>query len=292
MHYSHGTLTVRLGVLAPCIAYDVLAFGANRPLAQVMKALAQILVQPLGVHALVRAHPDYKFHDFLDSEATRQLLQTWVVQFDGSTHRFQGFETDQIVIWDLAKLMQSLRHHATKDADLGPLDLDAERKTLRWLTCFIDDSVAGRGGPGEAVRHRLADFGVMLPKGTAQGIELAVLVRLVEAEQSSETDIFTGELLISDGRAAKGLAAIIRPGEGSKGRTVYVQLYDNRGIYRWIAEHGFDPTTREQINVADILPLTVQQPPSTACCFPVGIFAFLNSACGKALCRGSFVSRN
>jgi len=68
--------------------------------------------------------------------------------------------------------------------------------------------------------------------------------------------MFTGEPIISNGRVARGLAAVTHPGCGAD--DVYVYLYSRSAICRWIAEHGSDPVTRVSLAVSDILPLTLE----------------------------------
>mmetsp|Transcript_60298 Transcript_60298/g.194165 ORF Transcript_60298/g.194165 Transcript_60298/m.194165 type:complete len:114 (+) Transcript_60298:846-1187(+) len=68
--------------------------------------------------------------------------------------------------------------------------------------------------------------------------------------------MFTGEPVVANGRVARGLAAVTRPGCGPD--DLHVFLYDQSAIRRWLAEHGSDPVTREPLDAKDILPLTLK----------------------------------
>mmetsp|Transcript_21702 Transcript_21702/g.41556 ORF Transcript_21702/g.41556 Transcript_21702/m.41556 type:complete len:472 (-) Transcript_21702:31-1446(-) len=272
---SHGAITLRIGVLAPCLAYDVLAAAPNRPLAQVVKALSQVLTQSLGVDAFLDACPDVlREPDNEEEDLLQQMLQTWVVQLSCSTRRLNGRELDAVTVWHLAKVMRTLHNIVCARA---PLEISetAEQLTTDWLRNFLDQ--CAEGAPGtlderrlqqlaetgsmscEVLHQRLSEFDVKLPQGVSESVALSILIRLIEAEHTGEVDIFSSEALIENGKAARGLAAVIRPGDDLDDG-VRAFLYDYRGIDRWQQEHGTDPTTREVLDRREILPLTLRWP--------------------------------
>jgi len=251
----------------------------NRPLVQVLKALAQVLVQPDGAEAFAKARPsDVGVPQGADENALQQMLQTWVVHMHTCAKRLQDQESDRATIWCFAKVIRELQQIVEACATTRPSAEDAEHLTAAWLGQFIDKCANGvamaldgarlqqlaqagnsRGG---ATRQCLSDFGVRLPPGTAKGVEVAVVARLVEAEQSDEVEMFTGEKIVSGGRAVPGLAAVLRPGQTDDGPRLF--LYNFASICKWHGENGTEPTTREVLDCNNILPLTGQ-------CGPVGV---------------------
>lgn len=268
-----GTLAVRVGVLAPHAAYRILGSCRRRKLAHVAKALAQVLAQPLGVELLMNSRPLGVGPALAETEeALRQRLQTWVVQLDGCVERLDGTEDDQAVIWHLARVVRAAQQLV---AACGPATADAEevqKLTAAWLRCLFEQCavadgtllvldearinqilITGRVGGG-AAHQRLSNLGVVLPPGTSERLEVTLLTRLLEAEQNAELEMFTGEPVVANGRVARGLAVVTRPGYGTD--DLHVFLYDASAIRRWVSEHCSDPITREPLKACEILPLT------------------------------------
>lgn len=275
-HY--GSITLRVGVLAPCIAYDVLAAAPNRPLAQVVKALSQVLTQPLGVDSLLESCPPCLVPECGEQDVFHQMLQTWVVQLSCCTKRLHGREQDSVTMLRLAKGMRTL-HEVVAARTPSGVGETVEQLIVAWLRDFINQCAEGTPGTmdearlqrlvetghvsGSVLHQRLHEFGVKLIRGIPESVALSILIRLIEAECSGEVDIFSSEPLVEKGKAARGLAAVILPGQDLDGVRVF--LYDWRGIDRWQREHGTDPTTREDLLRREILPLTLRCPCIHSC---------------------------
>jgi len=271
-----GLLTARVGVLAPHGAYRVLGSCRRRKLAHVAKALAQVLVQPQGAQLLFAARPP-SLAAVLDTEKEEALLlrlQTWIVQLDSCVERLDGQEDDQAVIWHLARVVRAAQELVASLCSFTPNTRHEEVHdlTAHWIRAVLkhcaesqgmqlsmDEAqvarilVAGRAGGG-AAHERLSNLGVVLPPGTGDHLEVSILARLLQAERVGEVEMFTGEPVISNGRVARGLAAVTHPGCGAD--DVYVYLYSCSSICRWVAEHGSDPVTRVSLDIGDVLPLT------------------------------------
>lgn len=274
-HRQRGRVTVRVGVIAPEVAYHVLAASPNRCLAQVLRALSQVLVQCDGAASFAQARPpDLGAPRGGDEEALRQSLQTWVIHVHSCARRLQNQENDRTTAFLFAPVMRKLQEIVQSCAD-GELPAeDVDRIAAGWLSNYIDCCTRGSAGTlvrarleqlartgslhGEETSQCLSKYGVRLPWGTAKGVEAAVVARLVEAEQSGEVEMFSGELIVHDGRVIPGLAAVLRPGRVDDGPHLF--LYSLTSIRKWQAEHGTDPSTREALCSSSILPLTGQSP--------------------------------
>jgi len=273
-----GLLTARVGVLAPQGAYRVLGSCRRRKLAHVAKALAQVLVQPKGAELLLAARPPTlaAMFDRKKEEALLLRLQTWIVQLDSCVERLDGQEDDQAVVWHLARVVRAAQELVASLGSSTPNRRHEEvhNLTADWIRAIfkhcaesqgmqlsLDDTqvgrilVAGRVGGG-AAHERLSNLGVVLPPNTGDHLEVSILARLLQAERNGEVEMFTGEPIVSNGRVARGLAAVTHPGCGAD--DVYVYLYSRSAICRWVAEHGSDPVTRVSLDLSDILPLTLE----------------------------------
>lgn len=269
-----GLLTARVGVLAPHGAYRVLSSCRRRKLAHVAKALAQVLVQPQGAEMLLASRPPSlaAVFDIEKEEALLLRLQTWIVQLDSCVERLDGQEDDQAAVWHLARVVRAAQElvaslSSSAHDEVHELTLDWIRAIFKHcaesqgMQLSLDETqvgrilVAGRAGGG-AAHERLSNLGVVLPPGTGDHLAVSILARLLQAERSGEVEMFTGEPIISNGRVARGIAAVTHPGCGAD--DVYVYLYSRSAISRWVAEHGSDPVTRVSLDLSNILPLTLE----------------------------------
>jgi len=274
---KHGTLTLRVGVLPPADALRVLSSCPSCSLAKAAGALAQVLVQPKGVDFLMESRPSgVTLPLSADESSLRQMLQTWIVQFDSCTEHLDNRAGDEVAAWQLARLSRAAQHIVSACA---PTDLEGheiQRLTKDWLVrllrqCTGHDFGVGSASDcaqlqrlmevgwvgGGAAHQRLKAYGIVIPSWAAESIEIAVLARLLRAEACKEVETFTGEPLVSHGRAARGLAAVFRHGHRSSG--LHVFLYDYAGLRRWHAQHGTDPITREPLRSCDIFPLSARR---------------------------------
>lgn len=264
-----GTLTVRVGVLAPQIAYVALHGSKDRPLAEVALAMAQVLSQPHGVDVLLEAMPrPSRSSQGPDEVELRRTLKAWIIRLKVAAERSQGFD-DEVALKHIARMARSAQQilaavNEHLDGD-EVITLTATWVREIFMQCAPDGQTpnldearllrlleAGRSSDGDPW-ETLMKFGVTLPEGISGEIVVAIADRLREAERSEEEEIFTGVQIVENGVVAQGIAAVTQ--HGQRGH-VHVFLYDLESIQKWQRERGSDPNTRERIGASDILVLT------------------------------------
>ena len=92
-------------------------------------------------------------------------------------------------------------------------------------------------------------MGVIDPDAIEGAVQIALLERLRIAEADEEFDIFTGELLVEDGRVAPGLSAVVK--DGRTGPNIF--LYDYKSICEWVRRKGKNPMTQTPMKHSDII---------------------------------------
>eukprot|EP00746_Dinoflagellata_sp_MGD_P154428 gnl/MRDRNA2_/MRDRNA2_84801_c0_seq1.p1 gnl/MRDRNA2_/MRDRNA2_84801_c0~~gnl/MRDRNA2_/MRDRNA2_84801_c0_seq1.p1 ORF type:complete len:917 (+),score=181.98 gnl/MRDRNA2_/MRDRNA2_84801_c0_seq1:90-2840(+) len=264
-----GTLTVRVGVLAPQIAYTALQGSKDRPLAEVALAMAQVLSQPHGVDVLLEAMPrPSRSSQGPDEVELRRTLKAWIIRLKVAAERSQDFD-DEVALKHIARMARSAQQILAAVNE----DLDGDEVimlTASWVrqvfmqctpngqTPNLDEArllrllEAGRSSDGDPL-ETLTKYGVALPEGTSEEIVVAVANRLLEAERCEEEEIFTGVQIVEHGVVAQGIAAVTQLGQRGH---VHVFLYDMESIQKWQRERGSDPNTRQHIGASDILVLT------------------------------------
>lgn len=271
---QQGTLLVRVGVLAPQVAYAALQGSKDRPLAEVALAMAQVLAQPHGVDVLLKAMPrQSRSGQGADEVDLRQTLKAWIIRLKAAAERSKGFGEEAALkhFARMARSAQQILAAVNEDSDGDEI----VTKTATWVRQLImmctpegqapnlDEArllrllQAGRSSDGDPLEI-LMKYGVAVPEETPAEIVEAVAVRLREAEACEEEEIFTGVQIVENGFIAQGMAAVTHLGRSGR---VHVFLYDLESIKKWQAERGSDPNTRERIRASDILPLASAPPP-------------------------------
>eukprot|EP00927_Polykrikos_kofoidii_P047756 TRINITY_DN42030_c0_g1_i1.p1 TRINITY_DN42030_c0_g1~~TRINITY_DN42030_c0_g1_i1.p1 ORF type:complete len:789 (-),score=128.60 TRINITY_DN42030_c0_g1_i1:108-2474(-) len=278
---TSGNVTVRVGAAAPRAAYNVLATRTSRPLADVVRALAEVLVQPSGVDALLRCRPDglVTSSGKQDEIGLRRALQSWIVRLYRLAQGLSGALDDDGVTTRLKGLMRSLGQIVAASAQDRRSAAEVQQLTTCWISAVLVSMCGGSvaapshtdnawlsrlfeqrtaepvasSPPAPNAQELLRGMGVTLPEEVAERVATALLARLVEAEETGEEEMFTGSALVQNGRVASGLGAVFR--KGPHGDVAHVFLYDLELIREWQSMKGWDPLTSETLDEADILPL-------------------------------------
>mmetsp|Transcript_86350 Transcript_86350/g.252701 ORF Transcript_86350/g.252701 Transcript_86350/m.252701 type:complete len:785 (+) Transcript_86350:62-2416(+) len=265
---NQGKLHLRIGITASEGDYSALSNASERPLAELARALANILSQPSGVDTLMETRP--RLRDLQDEEISllRRLLRDLLARLRRDAALASGLN-DEAALAQLARTMRAVRQIV---AMCAAEDLDGEEVqelAQAWirallLRCLPPGSAAPELNQGRLARlveagarpatRALEDYGASPPEGTGGELQEAVAARLGEALQGGEDEIFTGEPIFVGGRLRPGMAAVTRAGRDSGQPHIF--LYDLASIRRWQASRGRDPSTRERLQEADILPLS------------------------------------
>eukprot|EP00927_Polykrikos_kofoidii_P072960 TRINITY_DN69043_c0_g1_i1.p1 TRINITY_DN69043_c0_g1~~TRINITY_DN69043_c0_g1_i1.p1 ORF type:complete len:785 (-),score=108.91 TRINITY_DN69043_c0_g1_i1:68-2422(-) len=280
---TSGAVLLRAGTAAPRSAYTVLASSSTQPLADVVRALAVVLVQPQGVDALLRCRPDGILPSDTESGdiALRRALQSWIVRLNRLAQGLSGL-TEIVVSLRLTGLMRSAGQIVSACAATGTTAAEVRDLTARWfagfpvirdgnsatslqavdarlrhiIECAMNDRVTS-ACTAVSPEERLRRMGVALPEKVSQSVAFAVLARLLEAQETSEEEMFTGTTLVQNERVAPGLGAVLR--FGRDGSVAHVFLYDLELIREWQSTKGWDPITSELLDEADIWPLSTSE---------------------------------
>mmetsp|Transcript_81812 Transcript_81812/g.162371 ORF Transcript_81812/g.162371 Transcript_81812/m.162371 type:complete len:694 (-) Transcript_81812:176-2257(-) len=269
----HGTLTVRVGVLAPQQSFAALTDMSQRPLAEVAAALARVLAQPHGVDTILDARPSALT---LPSHAVglRETVHKWVVRLVRETRHLNGLSDDD-ALSHLGRMMRSAHNIVGLCVPCDAQDDDIQDLTAQWVRNIISRCCGtAEGRPGSMVNQtrlrllleagqsedvtyaweRLEGFGASLPEGTPLETVSDVVHRLQEAESTEEEEIFTGREIIQSRRVTPGLAAVVRRREGPGPSHVF--FYDHKSIVTWTRQHMTDPSTREPLEIGQIFVLS------------------------------------
>jgi len=287
---QHRHLRVRAGVRAPATAYQALADSANQSLSSVALALANVLIQPKGVDAMLAAWPAevpvWIGADALTGEDTgsdpnevmlREALQRWILRLHGEAQRLAGEWNDEKALAHLARVARSAQHIvALRMSPHAGLD-EIQDVSVAWVRGLLAKALGlppSHAAPIDEVRLRrllaaaaacgddplaeLQAMGAYMDPSTPEEVVGAVVARLKEAEEEEEMEMFTGEQIVTRGRMTPGIAAVIQPSR-VPGGAPFVFLYDYASITRWKQQRGRDPTTQEPLDARNIVALT---PPS------------------------------
>eukprot|EP00933_Yihiella_yeosuensis_P005934 TRINITY_DN110554_c0_g1_i1.p1 TRINITY_DN110554_c0_g1~~TRINITY_DN110554_c0_g1_i1.p1 ORF type:complete len:416 (-),score=88.22 TRINITY_DN110554_c0_g1_i1:255-1502(-) len=265
-----GQIVFRAGLRAPSAAFDVIAGSASRPLAEVVRALAQVLAQPGGVEGLIAARPDeLKQLPSEKEEQIRHMLRSWIARFCKKGVQLNAAASDTEALSQLSRLARSAQEIVAMCLWWDNDAADVTELTVEWLKRLFertagDNAVlnearlrkllqAGKREGGDP-RVGLRNFGITLPEALGEEVMSAILARVKEAAEGQEEDIFTSEPIVTaEGRVSQGLSAVVRGQGEDYDSQLHVFLYDFNSIRQWQAAQKSDPCTREELRARDII---------------------------------------
>jgi len=242
---NQGVLHVRVGLGASGRDYSALSSAAERPLAELARALANVLSQPTGVETLMSTRPKLRSLSEEEEVQLRRLVRDLVLRLGRDAELASGLSDEDLDGEEVQELAQAwirslLCRCLPPGSEAPPLN---EERLARLV----------QSGNQQA-SSTLEEFGAEVPETLDLHVREAVAARLAEALQAEEDEIFTGERIFVLRRLRGGMAAVLRAGR-DHGRP-HVFLYDLASIRQWQASTRKDPSTREPLSASEILPLS------------------------------------
>eukprot|EP00411_Alexandrium_monilatum_P049613 CAMPEP_0175456498 /NCGR_PEP_ID=MMETSP0095-20121207/65572_1 /TAXON_ID=311494 /ORGANISM="Alexandrium monilatum, Strain CCMP3105" /LENGTH=337 /DNA_ID=CAMNT_0016757315 /DNA_START=15 /DNA_END=1024 /DNA_ORIENTATION=+ len=259
---NQGVLHVRVGLGASGRDYSALSSAAERPLAELARALANVLSQPTGVETLMSTRPKLRSLSEEEEVQLRRLVRDLVLRLGRDAELASGLSDEAALV----HLARTIRAALQIVAMCAAGDLDGEevqelaQAWIRSLLCrclppgseappLNEERLARLVQSGnQQASSTLEEFGAEVPETLDLHVREAVAARLAEALQAEEDEIFTGERIFVLRRLRGGMAAVLRAGR-DHGRP-HVFLYDLASIRQWQASTRKDPSTREPLSAS------------------------------------------
>jgi hypothetical protein len=243
-------------------------------LAVVAKAMCRILIGQDGVMMLLMSCPfqlEEQEHTIL-----QEMLSKWLVNFERIVESIPSDAPDEtamklmtaamrgilqlVTIWNRDKnhdelVGQSIMWIQSLLMNLTGSHMSVEGMDNARVSQLFSAASSGQSTvqEHEDIPQALARFGCRdeFIAGINGEVASVLLKKLREWQQTEAEEIFTCRRLVVDGRLSAGLGLVVR--RGNESNTAHIFVYDLASLYQWVGRSHQDPSTRQPLDVGEIL---------------------------------------